>query len=86
MTNCDKAIDILQRTKDGRLLYQSEANIERYGRNGDGWQLGLIQTAVNNHLNESGKVLFAALHVQVAAGDYKYPLKEFVTKFCPEIA
>ena len=85
MTHCEMAIEILQKTRDGYDLYQSEKNIERHGRNGDGWQLALIQDAVNNHLNDKGAALFAALHRQVGAGDYKYPIGEFIARFCREI-
>jgi hypothetical protein len=81
MTHADMAIEILEKTSDGHNLYQSEENIERYGRNGDGWQLALIQTAVNGHLNERGEKLFEALHRQAGVNDYSYPLQEFVAKF-----
>jgi hypothetical protein len=85
-TNCEMAIEILQRTSDGHELFQSAENIERRGRNGDGWQLAIVQDAVNNHLNHNGEVLFAALHRQVVIGDYRFPLRDFISKFCPEIA
>lgn len=80
-----QAVEILEKTNDGRDLYQSEENIERHGKNGDGWQLAIIQCAVNGHLNESGHVLFAALHRQVLLGDYLYPIDEFKSRFCPEL-
>lgn len=86
MTNCDLAIEILQKTSDGHELYQSAENIERHGRNGDGWQLALVQDAVNNNLNHKGEVLFTALHRQVVLGDYRYSVPDFIAKFCPEIA
>lgn len=84
MTHCDMAIEILRLTRDGHDLYQSEENIERYGKNGDGWQLALVQYAVNGHLSERGSLLFQQLYVQVKAGDYKYPLKEFIEQFVHE--
>ena len=86
MTDSDRAIEILEKTNDGKLLFQTPEQVERYGRNGDGWQLALVQDAVNHHLNEKGVALFAALHRQVMAGDYRYPLKEFIAKHCPELA
>jgi hypothetical protein len=84
MNACEKAIDILERTNDGRLLFQSELDVERHGHNGDGWQLKLLESAVNNFLTARGKEVFDALHRQVLAGDYLYDHKTFVEKFCPE--
>lgn len=75
------AIEILQKTNDGRELYQTPEQIERYGRNGDGWQLSFLQSAINGHLNERGKKLLAVLHRQVLLKDYQYPFNEFVAKF-----
>ena len=86
MRDIEMAIEILQKTRDGYDLYQSEENIERHGRNGDGWQLALVQSAVNDWLTADGKLLFSALHRQVCNGDYKYPLDEFLGRFCPEVA
>lgn len=85
MTNCDMAIDILRTTNDGRRLYQSEANIERHGPNGDGWQLALIQDAVNQNLNANGQQLFEKLHVQVMCGDFRYSVNDFIATFLPEL-
>lgn len=85
MTNSEKAIEILQRTNDGRQLFQTEKQIQKYGRNGDGWQLAILQDAVNGELNEKGEMLFDALHKQVLAGDFRYPLKDFVSKFLPQV-
>ena len=66
---CDMAIAILSATEDGRKLYQSEENVERYGRNGDGWQLALVQFACNGDLNEPGERLFDARHRPMLTGD-----------------
>jgi hypothetical protein len=77
------AIEILDKTSDGQQLYQSPEQIERHGANGDGWQLAITQDAVNHNLNDRGVVLFEALYRQVVAGDFKYPLAEFKSKFCP---
>jgi hypothetical protein len=80
------AIEILEKTHDGYDLYQTRASIERLGRNGDGWQLALIQSAVNGWLTHKGQTLFATLHRQVCSGDYCYPLNEFMRRFCPELS
>ena len=73
----DKAVAILEATHDGNNLYAPERG------NGDGWQLALLQAAVNGHLKPSGVAIFDALYTQVLAGDFLYPYKEFVAKFCP---
>ena len=80
------AIEILEKTHDGYDLYQTRASVERLGRNGDGWQLALIQSAVNGWLTHKGQTLFATLHRQVCSGDYCYPLNEFMRRFCPELS
>jgi hypothetical protein len=85
MSHCSMAIEIFEKTNDGRMLYQTPEQVERYGPDGDGWQLKLIEWAVNNRLNAKGKVLFERLHAQVLAGDYQYPLAEFRQKFCPDL-
>ena len=83
---CAMAIEILEKTHDGYDLYQTKASVERLGRNGEGWQLALVQSAVNDWLTANGKLLFAALHRQVCAGDYCYPLNQFMRRFCPELS
>ena len=84
MSNCDKAIAIFQATRDGRTLYQTPEQVERYGRNGDGWQLAIVESAVNGSLNPQGERLFECLYEQVVAGDYAYPMREFVSRFMPQ--
>jgi hypothetical protein len=56
MTNCYKAIEILQRTHDGDDLAPQH--------------LKLIELAVNDVLTESGQVAFEQLHTQVTGGTY----------------
>jgi hypothetical protein len=86
LRDIEMAIDILELTHDGYDLYQSAANVERHGRNGDGWQLALLQAAANHWLTPDGMTVLAALHQQVSNGDYKYPLAEFLRRFCPELS
>jgi hypothetical protein len=84
-TRCQLVIDILQATHDGHTLHQTPEQIERWGNNGDGWQLAFLQDAVNGLLNDRGYRLLEILHRQVLAGDYCYPAQEFLTRFAPEL-
>ena len=59
MTNCEKAIEILQRTHDGDDLAPEH--------------LKLIELAVNDVHTESGQVAFEQLHTQVTGGTYVEP-------------
>lgn len=83
-THVQMAIEMLEHTADGRKLYQTPAEIERHGRNGDGWQLKCIEMAVNGFLSERGQRLFELLHRQVMADDAAYSMDEFVEKFMPD--
>lgn len=80
----DMVLQILEKTNDGRALFQTPAEIERHGRNGDGWQLKLCQDACNNWLTTRGKLLFEKLHAQIMNDDAAYGLSDFIDKFCPE--
>src|SRR6266849_4844698 len=59
MTNCEKAIEILQRTHDGDDLAPEH--------------LKLIELAVNDVLTEIGQVAFEQLYTQVTGGTYVEP-------------
>ena len=59
MTNCEKAIEILQRTHDGDDLAPQH--------------LKLIELAVNDVLTEIGQVAFVQLYTQVTGGTYVEP-------------
>ena len=59
MTNCEKAIEILQRTHDGDDLAPQH--------------LKLIELAVNDVLTEIGQVAFEQLYTQVTGGTYVEP-------------
>jgi hypothetical protein len=78
----DLAVAILKATDDGNRLYTPP---DHEGAPGDGWQLRLVQDAVNGTLTEIGWMLFRALHRQVLVGDYAYPVSEFARRFCPEL-
>jgi hypothetical protein len=56
MTLVDKAIAILQATKDGDQLL--------------GWHLSLVQSAVNGNLNEKGIETFDKIYQSVISGEY----------------
>ena len=59
MTNCEKAIEILQRTRDGDDLAPEH--------------LGLLELAVNDMLTEIGQTAFEQLYTRVASGNYVQP-------------
>jgi hypothetical protein len=59
MNTCEKAIFILQKTRDGEDLAPRD--------------LYLVQEAVNNHLNDLGMQEFEKIHAAVVAGSYKKP-------------
>jgi hypothetical protein len=77
-------IEVLERTRDGRALFQTPDEIERHGRNGDGAWLKFLENACNGHLNARGRALLQAFHRQVLAGDYQYEIHEFEQRFTPE--
>jgi hypothetical protein len=83
---CQLAIEILQKTRDGRDLFQTDQEIARHGRNGDGAWLKFIEDAVNGFLNAKGDRLLQALHRQVLADDYRYPVTDFIKRFLEEDA
>jgi hypothetical protein len=83
---CELAIEILEKTRDGRDLFQTEQEIARDGRNGDGAWLKFIEDAVNGFLNANGDKLLRAFHRQVLPGDYRYPVKDFINRFLKEDA
>ena len=57
LTDIDKAIVILEKTRDGDEL--------------DPKLLGLLELAVNGHLNNVGKDAFEGLYLEVVKGIYK---------------
>jgi len=59
MTTCEKAIDILQRTRDGDDLAPEH--------------LSLIELAVNDMVSEVGEIAFEQLYTEVAGGTYVPP-------------
>ena len=59
LTDIDKAIVILEKTRDGDDL--------------DPKLLGLVELAVNGHLNNVGKDAFEGLYLEVTNGIYKRP-------------
>lgn len=59
MTSCEKAIEILQRTRDGDDLAPEH--------------LRLLELAVNDMLTEIGQTAFEQLYIQVAGGTYVQP-------------
>ena len=59
MTNCEKAIAILQRT--------------RYGDDLAPEHLSLIELAVNDMVSEAGQIAFEQLYSEVASGAYVRP-------------
>jgi hypothetical protein len=59
LTTIDKAIVILEKTRDGDDL--------------DPKLLGLVELAVNGHLNNVGKDAFEGLYLEVTNGTYKRP-------------
>ena len=59
MTICEKAIDILQRTRDGDDLAPEH--------------LSLIELAVNDTVSEVGEIAFEQLYTEVAGGTYVQP-------------
>ena len=85
MTNLQKAIAILQKTADGTRFYQTEEERARYQR-GDGWQLAMVQSAVNGRLTDFGQKVFDALFDQVEKGDWLYAIEEFLQKFVEGLA
>lgn len=58
-TDIDKAIVILEKTRDGDEL--------------DPKLLGLVELAANGHLNNVGKDAFEGLYLEVVKGIYKRP-------------
>jgi hypothetical protein len=78
---CQLVADILHATRDGRELYQTEEEIERHGRNGDGTWLKFLENCANGFVTRRGYELLRVLHRQVLAGDYRYSFKEFVQRF-----
>jgi hypothetical protein len=81
---CEIAIEILQKTRGGRDLFQTDQEIERHGRNGDGAWLKFLEDAVNGFINANGDRLLQALHRQLLADDYRYPVKDFINRFLKE--
>ena len=59
MTNCEKAIAILQRTRDGDDLAPEH--------------LSLVELAVNDMVSEAGQIAFERLYSEVAVGAYAQP-------------
>ena len=59
LTDIDKAIVILEKTRDGDDL--------------DPKLLGLVELAVNGNLNNVGKDAFEGLYLEVTNGTYKHP-------------
>ena len=59
MTTCEKAIEILQRTRDGDDLAPEH--------------LSLIELAVNDMVSEVGEIAFEQLYTEVAGGTYVQP-------------
>ena len=59
MTTCEKAIEILQRTRDGDDLAPEH--------------LSLIELAVNDMVSEAGQIAFERLYGDVAGGSYVQP-------------
>src|SRR5258707_14910653 len=59
MTNCERAIDILQRTHDGDDLAQQH--------------LRLVELAVNDMVTEVGQAAFEQLYTQIASNTYAQP-------------
>jgi hypothetical protein len=59
MTTCEKAIEILQRTRDGDDLAPEH--------------LSLIEPAVNDMVSEVGEIAFEQLYTEVAGGTYVQP-------------
>ena len=82
---CGLVIDILSRTNDGRDLYQENYEIERHGRNGDGFWLKFLENATNGWINAAGERLLTIFHRQVLAGDYRYSPREFIRRFLGQL-
>ena len=59
MTNCEKAIEILQRTHDGNDLAPQH--------------LRLVELAVNDMVTEVGQAAFEQLYTQIAGNTYVQP-------------
>ena len=59
MTNCEKAIEILQRTHDGDDLAPQH--------------LRLVELAVNDMVTEVGQAAFEQLYTQIAGNTYVQP-------------
>jgi len=59
MTTCEKAVEILQRTRDGDDLAPEH--------------LSLIELAVNDMVSEVGEIAFEQLYTEVAGGTYVQP-------------
>lgn len=59
MSNCEKAIEILQRTRDGDDLAPEH--------------LKLLELAVNEIVTEAGQIAFEQLYAQVVGGTYVPP-------------
>ena len=59
MTNCEKAIEILQRTHDGNDLAPQH--------------LKLVELAVNDMVTEVGQAAFEQLYTQITGGTYVQP-------------
>lgn len=59
MSECDRACDILKKTKDGNELSPEH--------------LWLVENAVNGLLNEKGKEKFKELYEEVSSGRYRKP-------------
>jgi hypothetical protein len=81
---CQLVIDVLEKTRDGHDLYQTDAEIERHGRNGDGAWLKFLESCANAFVNDRGYKLLRIFHRQVLAGDYRYSVTKFVQRFLPE--
>jgi len=81
---CQLVIDILEATHDGKDLYQTEQEIERHGKNGDGQWLYFLQCAVNASADRAypnADRMLAVLHRQVQADDFHYGFDDFACRF-----
>jgi len=74
-------IEILQHTNDGRDLFQTAAERERHGANGDGQWLLYLQNAANGWLTGEALRMLPIFYAHVLAGDYQYPILDFFEKF-----
>lgn len=81
---CNLAIEILRKTRDGNDLFvDPEVRYQR--RPGDGWQLYVVENAINGMLGDEGYELFRRLHHQVMVNDFFYSADEFVEKFASDL-